>query len=288
MTVWQWPPEPRISGSALAATIYRQAPGLVSLSVPPILLGQTPSPRDAEFDLDPGWIYNQFTPTITPIAFAGTPNWDARVAVANPAISFTQRKSFVTLQPGNNFATTFDGAYTYPSAISWVANTGKWFWCGGCVGYDFVYDNRKALAVFSDNAGAPSRQDFTFLGTFNQGAGGGLQSICPGVYVGGVSSIVGGTPDTIATVGSHWPYLALYIRPAATRASITVDFWVFNDEGQRFRLGSTTWSSLSATYWVGFYLRSPSIAPATGFQTTIMQADFFRELTGPTPPWARG
>lgn len=291
-SIWTWPPP--LSGAGAASQIYLGAPGQVSLSVPPALLGRTPGARDAEFDSDPGWQYYEFLPGGVVRPFVGVPNWDARIAGVSPAISFTQRKSFVTLQPGNNSAATFEAFYTPATPITWVANTAKWFWCGGGTGYEYVQDYRRGLTIASNLAGVPDRQNQAVIGNIDIGAG--MAPVSSYSYVASVlSGPTGGSQQGAPqTSSAHWPYLALYMKSAATRAGITIESWVFNDQGQRQRIATGAFSPLTATYFVGFYIRSATtgagggIAPATGFQPGIFQADFFRELDGPTPPWARG
>jgi hypothetical protein len=224
--------------------------------------------------------------------FVGVPNWDARIAGVSPAISFSQRKSFVTLQPGNNSAGTYEGFYYNPNPITWVANTAKWFWAGGGTGYEYCQDYRRGIMIAANLAGVPDRQNQVVLGNIDTGGG-----MCPvssysytaTVLSGPTGGSAAGAPQTSS---AFWPYFGLYMKAAATRPAITVETWVWNDFGQRQRISTGPWGALTATYFVGFYIRSATtgagggIAPATGFQPGIFQADFFRETTGPTPPWA--
>lgn len=266
---------------------------MVPLSVPPVLLGQTPGANDTEFDSDTGWVYYDFgLPGVR--AFSGVPNWDARIAGAAPAISFTQRKSFVTLQAGNNSAATFEAAYIPPNPVTWVANTAKWFWCGHAVGWEYVQDYRHALAIFGATGGHPDRPNSAFFGNID--TGGGMSPLSTYSYSANVlSGPTGGVPNGAAQIaGSHWPYFAIYMRAAPNLSANFFEEWVFNDSGQRVRVASGSFPQMTATYYPGFYYRSAAtgsgggVAPATGYQPGIFQADFFRELTGPTPPWARG
>jgi hypothetical protein len=289
--IWEWPP-PQSALSTLQ-TIYATAPGMVSLSVPPALRGQVPSPNDVEFDSDPGWRYWDFgLPGVR--AFSGTPNWDARIAGASPAISFTQRKSFVTLQPGNNSVSIFEACYIAPTPLAWVANTVKWYWCGHAVGWEYIQDYRHALAIFCTSAGNPDRPNSAFVGNID--TGGGMSPISTYSYSANVLSGPTGGPGAGApiTASAHWPYLGFALRTSGALAGTSIDWWLFNDEGQRVRIASGSFPQMTATYYPGFYIRSAAtgsgggVAPATGYQPGIFQADFLRELTGPTPPWARG
>lgn len=286
--IWTWPPSAATPPTVANVTniLYTQAPGLVPLSVPPALLGQTPGAIDTEFETDPGWLYYEITPTPTVRVPTGVPDWNARIAGVNPAISFTQRKSFVTLQPGDNSAGGTEVAYVYPTPITWLANTAKWYWCGGGIQYQYLENCRVSFALFSNSAGVPSRQDFSAVGYTD--TGGGFQLVTYN-YVGGVLTISNGTPAGAArTPAAHVQYFGFLMRAAATRPGVVIEAFAWNDFGQRIALGFMTLSSLTATYFVGFYLRNVNAAAASGNQVGIFQADFVRELTGTTPPWARG
>lgn len=279
---WTWPPGQ--SATSILQTIYQQAPGLVPLSVPPALLNLPAGPTNTEFDQDPGWSYYAWTPTNGLKTFSGTPNWDARIAGVNPAISFTQRKSFVTLQPGDNNVSAFEAFYYFPTPITWVANSPVWYWSSGSVSYSYVQDERKLVGIFSNLAGVPDRQNLCACGWWDAGGG---QQLVGLQYIAGTPTIINGsTPGAARAPGSYWQYVALYLKSAATRAGTVIECWVFNDAGEHMQVASVPFAALTATFFVGFFLRN-AVAPATGFQPNILQADFWRESAGVTPPWVR-
>ena len=289
MSFWTWPPP--LPAALTARLTLLQQPGAVSLAVPPSVLGLPVGATDAEFDADPGWLYYEVNPSAGAKTFAGVPNWDARIAGANPAISFTQRKSFVTLQPCDNTAGGFDAFYYYPQPITWVANTPKWYWCSAVLGYEWVQDNRRAMCVANALAGHPDRANMAALGMADLGFGPGFQQLLPYSYAANVpSAAAGGSLGNGSLgqgIGGPWPYMALYMQSAGNRAAQGIEAWVFDDRGQRMRLAVISFGQITPTFYVGFYLRTPSLVAATGFQVNIFQCDFWRESVGVTPPWQR-
>lgn len=292
MSAWgTWPPSP--SNVSLGA-LYLQNPGSISLSVPPAALGLPVGATDAEFDSDPNWTYYEWAPTPGVRVPSGVPNWGARIngPPGVPAISFTQRKSYAVVQTPNSVAT--EAFYYNPNVQTWAANTSKWYWVGGANWYDYRNDYRKGFGIFNVSGGFPDRQNQTYIGDTDQG--GGHFPLCAVQYNASTPGIVGGggTPaaGTAAQSGMYWPYAGIFMNRAATRPGVTLEYWVFNDQGQRQCLGVSGWSALGATYYVGFYIRQVSISSAGGatgenIQNSIFHCDFFRETIGDTPPWIR-
>jgi hypothetical protein len=292
MNAWTWPPSlnPPPSAAQVATSFYAN-PGAVSLAVPPAVLGKPVGASDAEFDTDPGWVYFETLPggPVVQRPFTATLDFGARLAGANPAISFSQRKSFVTLQPGNNSVAGVEGLYCNPTPITWVANQPKWYWCGGGTCYEYVIDTRRALCLMALSGALPDRNNQVCVG--NVDPSGGMSPL--GAYQiagGGAVTLTGGPPQNDPMhAGAHWPYFGIYLYPAATRSALGGEGWAWNDNGQKVKLGVLSFPNvLTATYFAGFLLRTPGPSPGTiGMQPNIFQADFFRESIGVTPPWAR-
>jgi hypothetical protein len=290
MNAWTWPPTSggAPTSSQVAKSFYAN-PGGISLAVPPIVLGKTPGAADAEFDSDPGWVYFETLPggPVVQRPFSGSVDFNARIAGVAPAIDFTRRKSFVTLQPGNNSAAGVEGLYCNPVPITWQANQAKWYWCGGGTGYEYVSDTRRSLCLMAISGGLPDRNNQVCVGNTDPGGPAPTPLCAYSIAGGGTATITGGVPSNDPIhVGAHMPYIGFYLYSAGSRSGLGGEGWAWNDFGQKVRLGVLSFPNvLTATYFVGFLLRTPGASPLSGLQMNIFQADFFRESIGVTPPW---
>jgi hypothetical protein len=262
------------------------ATGSIPLSVPPAALGMTPSAIDTEMDANPSWLYYDLTngAARTP---AGTPNWITSITpnTAVPALSFTARKSWSTLQPPSNG----ESVYYVPGVETWVANTPVWYWTRSNIGAPFGANNvRASLAMIKPTAGVPDVHSASgaarFGGTYDTGTG-----IRMGSWeYSGVTLTDLSTSQLSIFTHPTFEYIGMYSDGGATLASTNVWFVIFNDNGHFHVLNGAVGGGIAGfgTYFVGFFLRNTGMG-SPGQQTNILQVDFLRKSVGTTPPWWR-
>jgi hypothetical protein len=263
-----------VVGATVASFTY--GTGRQPLWLPPAMLGVTPRSCDSEFDSDPGWLFRDFTngAARTP---SGAPDERTQNTPSSnvPKISFTQRKSYVRLQPPN-IAAGYNGAYYYGTLESptLTATNGAWYWAalGGQVGVNSTNGSRLGLALWADASGVPDNANVQWIGFSNDQSWHG-------------HSVIANTDNPVGAVSGWnvsnrpWPYVAMFRKSAAT------EFYVFDDNGQFWCFGVSAVGP--ASYWVGLRVVNQDGVGASNLPWTVHECDFVRSKLGTTPPWCR-
>lgn len=253
-------------GTLPLATVY--ATGRVPLWVPPSVLGLTPGTIDTEFDSNPNWSYYDFTNAAARVP-AGTPDERTQNTPSSnvPKISFTQRRSWLRLQPPN-IAAGYNAAYYFPSLQTPSLPTWYWAATGGENGTSSTNSPRLGLCLWANNSGVPDNTNNVWVGYSND------QSLHGHSVVSNVDGAIGAV-SAFNVSNTMWPYVGLY------KTSARVEFYAFDDNGQFWNFGSV--AETRTSFWVG--LRLVNQDSAVPF--TIHEADFVRQRTGSSPPWVR-